>query len=155
MFQFHDQIIDESECFCRTRNLKKQRKIANHQRKFQNHAINDARQISSESAITAWQLILSELYRLHFKRRNNSIERKRFWMRQFFMERHSKGELHVLVNELKVFNHEFFFKKFRITFEKLENFLTMVAPQTMFIKVWTGCCCWTCSHGMKGAHFKI
>ena len=27
------------------------------------------------------------------------------------MERHSKGEFHVLVKELKLFDHEFFFKR--------------------------------------------
>ena len=31
-------------------------------------------------------------------------------MRQIFMERHSKGEFHVLVEELKLFYQEFFFK---------------------------------------------
>ena len=45
------------------------------------------------------------------------------------MERHSKGEFHVLVKELKLFDHEFFFKQFRMTPEKLEKFLTMVAPR--------------------------
>ena len=44
------------------------------------------------------------------------------------MERHSKREFHVLVKELKLFDHEFFFKQFRMTPEKLENLLTMVAP---------------------------
>ena len=47
------------------------------------------------------------------------------------MERHSKGEFHVLVKELKLFDHEFFFKKFCMTSEKLENLLTMVAPRIM------------------------
>ena len=36
------------------------------------------------------------------------IEKDSEW--QFFMERHSKGEFHVLVKELKQFDHEFFFK---------------------------------------------
>ena len=30
-------------------------------------------------------------------------------MRQIFMERHSKGEFHVLVKELKLFHHESLF----------------------------------------------
>ena len=45
------------------------------------------------------------------------------------MERHSKGEFHVLVKELKLFDHEFFFRQFCMTPEKLENLLTMVAPR--------------------------
>ena len=30
-------------------------------------------------------------------------------MQQIFIDRHSKGEFHVLVEELKLFDHEFFF----------------------------------------------
>ena len=45
--------------------------------------------------ISAGKLILCELLRLHFKRKNSN-KRKRFWVRQIFMERHSKGEFHVL-----------------------------------------------------------
>ena len=66
------------------------------------------------------------------------------------MERHLKGEYHVLLNGSKLFIHEFFFKEFCITFEKMGNFLTMVTPQTMFIKDWTECCYWSCFHVMKG-----
>ena len=47
------------------------------------------------------------------------------------MERLSKGEFGVLVKELKLFDHEFFFKQFRMTPEKLENLLTMVATRIM------------------------
>ena len=47
------------------------------------------------------------------------------------MERHLKGEFHVLIKELKLFDHEFFFKQFCMTPEKLENLLTMVAPRIM------------------------
>ena len=46
--------------------------------------------------ISAGKLILCELFRLHFKRKNSNNKRKRFWVRQIFMERHSKGEFHVL-----------------------------------------------------------
>ena len=42
--------------------------------------------------------------------KNNDIKRKRFWVQQIFMERHSKGEFHVLVKKMKLFDHEFFFK---------------------------------------------
>ena len=57
--------------------------------------------------VPARKLILCELLRLNFKRKNN-IKMKRLWVWQFFMERHPKGEFHVLVKEL--FDHEFFFK---------------------------------------------
>ena len=47
------------------------------------------------------------------------------------MGRHSKREFHVLVKELKLFDHEFFFKQFRMTPEKLENLLTMLTRRIM------------------------
>ena len=53
------------------------------------------------------KLILRKLLRLHYKYRN---KRKRLWVKEMFEERKSKGEFHVLVKELKLFDHEFFFK---------------------------------------------
>ena len=56
--------------------------------------------------ISARNLIPWELLRWDFKRKNN-INKKRLWVWQIFMERHLKGEFHVLVKELKLFDHEF------------------------------------------------
>ena len=47
---------------------------------------------------------------MHFKCKNNDIKRKRFLGAGNFYGRHSKGEFHVLVNEMKLFDQEFFFK---------------------------------------------
>ena len=54
---------------------------------------------------TSWQdqTRLCELIRLHFKRENNNIRKKIYWVRQIFMGRHSKIHFHVLVKELKLF----------------------------------------------------
>ena len=60
--------------------------------------------------ISARKLIFCKLLRLRFKCKNNNIKEKRFWLSQTFMGRHSKGEFHVLVKELKVFAREFLFK---------------------------------------------
>ena len=57
--------------------------------------------------ILARKLILCELPHLHYKYKN---KRKRLWVKEMFEERKSKGEFHVLVKELKLFDHEFFFK---------------------------------------------
>ena len=38
--------------------------------------------------ISARKLILRELLRLHFKRKNNHIKSKRFWVGRIFMEGH-------------------------------------------------------------------
>ena len=59
--------------------------------------------------ISAKKLILWELLSLNSEHKN-SIKRKRLWVWQIFMDRNSKGEFHVLVKELKLFDHEFFFK---------------------------------------------
>ena len=47
---------------------------------------------------------------MHFKCKNNDIKRKRFLGAGNLYGRHSKWEFHVLVNEMKLFDHEFFFK---------------------------------------------
>ena len=52
--------------------------------------------------ISSRKLIHWELLRLHFRRKILGAAN--------FMERHSKGEFHVLVKEIKLFHHEFFFK---------------------------------------------
>ena len=72
--------------------------------------------------------MLCKLLRLHCNRKHNNIKRKRFWVRQTFMERRSKAEFHVLVKELKLFYYEFFLKQFPMTPQKLGN-LTMVVPR--------------------------
>ena len=52
--------------------------------------------------ILARKLILCGLVRLNFECKNN-IKRKSLWVwQQIFIERHSKGEFHVLVKELKL-----------------------------------------------------
>ena len=38
------------------------------------------------------------------------LREKDFWVQQIFMERHSKGDCHVMVNKMKLFDHEFLFK---------------------------------------------
>ena len=49
-----------------------------------------------------------ELLRLNFKHKND-IKRKRIRAWQILMDRYSKGEFHVFIKELKLFDHEFFF----------------------------------------------
>ena len=58
-----------------------------------------------------------------------TLRGKDFWVRQIFMERHSEGEFYVLVNEMKLFDHEFFFK--HITTPHFD-FLTMMLDSVCF-----------------------
>ena len=57
--------------------------------------------------ILARKLKLCELLRFHYKYKNKT---KRLWLKEIFIERQLKGEFHVLGKELKLFDHEFFFK---------------------------------------------
>ena len=49
--------------------------------------------------MSARKLMLCELLRLHFGR-NNKIKKKIFWVRQRFVERHSKRELFIIIHLL-------------------------------------------------------
>ena len=46
--------------------------------------------------------------------------RKKIWIRQIFRQRETKGEFHILVKDLRLFDKEYFFRKFQVglaTFE--------------------------------------
>ena len=52
-------------------------------------------------------------------------------MRKIFTERKQKGEFYTLVQDLKLFESEYFFKQFRMTPRKLEELLGWVAPRIL------------------------
>ena len=54
--------------------------------------------------------------------------RKKMWVRKIFKERQEKGEYHILVNDLQLFDAEYFFKTFRMTVAKFEELLAWVGP---------------------------
>ena len=70
-----------------------------------------------------------------FRKRRKSrrlIEKKKqrkFWVRSIFRERKLKGEFHTLIQDLKLFDTEYFFKQFRMTPTNLEELLSWVAPK--------------------------
>ena len=46
--------------------------------------------------------------------------RKKIWIRQIFQQRETKGEFHILVKDLRLFDKEYFFRNFQVdvaTFE--------------------------------------
>ena len=49
-------------------------------------------------------------------------------MRKLFEEREEKSEFNILVRELQIFDHEYFFKSFRMSPTKFERLLSWVAP---------------------------
>ena len=56
-------------------------------------------------------------------------KKRKFWVRPIFRERKLKGEFHKLIQDLKLFDSEYFFKQFRMTPTKLEEILSLVAPK--------------------------
>ena len=56
-------------------------------------------------------------------------KQRKFWVRPIFRERKLKGEFHTLIQDLKLFDSEYFFKQFRMTPTKLEDVLSWVAPK--------------------------
>ena len=73
------------------------------------------------------------LLTLIIKRRRQQMNvthkyKKRFWVRKIFQERKLKGEYHLLVKDLKLFDHEFFFKQFRMLPNKYEKLHSYIAP---------------------------
>ena len=60
--------------------------------------------------------------------KQKSQKRKRFWMRRIYLERQQKGEFHLLVREMMLFDHEYFFKCFRMTPSTYEQLLGWLAP---------------------------
>lgn len=50
------------------------------------------------------------------------------WVRQLFLDRKSKGEFHLLVKDLRLFDSEYFWKYYRMTNIQYEELLHWVAP---------------------------
>ena len=62
------------------------------------------------------------------KRLQRKKYRKRTWVRKIYKERKTKGEFHLLVKEMKVCDHELFFKYFRMNPTQYENLFKLIAP---------------------------
>ena len=45
----------------------------------------------------------------------NGRKKKLFWVRKLYAERLQKGEFHLLVRDLRLHDHEYFFKYFRMS----------------------------------------
>ena len=54
--------------------------------------------------------------------------KKRFWVRKIYAERLQKGEFHLLVQDLRLHDQEYFFKYFRMSPTTYEELLAFVAP---------------------------
>ena len=65
-----------------------------------------------------------------FRQRRNKPKKKqrRFWMRRLYEERNFKGEYRLLVHDLRLYDHEMFFRYFRMMPETFETLLMLTAP---------------------------
>ena len=53
--------------------------------------------------------------------------RKNCWVRRIFAERKIKGEFHILIKGMRLFDQEYCFKQFRMTPTRFEQLLSIVA----------------------------
>ena len=58
----------------------------------------------------------------------NGRRKKRFWVRQLYVECFQNGEFHLLVRDLRLHGHEYFFKYFRMSPTVFEELLSFVSP---------------------------
>ena len=53
---------------------------------------------------------------------------RRFWVRKIFQERKKYGLYHILTDELRLFDKEYFFHFVRMTTQRFEHLLSLVEP---------------------------
>ena len=53
---------------------------------------------------------------------------RRFWVRKIFQERKKYGLYHILTDELRLFDKEYFFRFVRMTPQRFELLLSLVGP---------------------------
>ena len=71
---------------------------------------------------------LLRLLLLRRRQKRRKKYKKRFWIRRIYAERQQKGEFHLLVKELNMFDHEYFFQCFRMSPGLLDELLSWVGP---------------------------
>ena len=80
------------------------------------------------AALNRRKLLLLILLRRRRARRLARASRKgRIWVRQIFSERTTKGEYHTLVQEMRLHDHEYFFKQFRMSPARFDHLLSLIS----------------------------
>ena len=74
----------------------------------------------------AFLLALRQREKLRDKSKRH--RKHKFWIRKIFRERLEKGEYYQLVLEMKLCDHELFFRYFRMLPRKFEELLTLIGP---------------------------
>ena len=81
--------------------------------------------------LTRRQIIVLLLLRRWQIQRSKEKENKRIWVRKLYAEQKEKGEYHLLMREIKLYDHVLFYQQFRMTLEKYEHLLQLVAPKIL------------------------
>ena len=63
-----------------------------------------------------------------FDKVDNEDTGRRFWVRKIFQERKKYGLYHILTDELRLFDKEYFFRFVRMTPQRFEHLLSLVGP---------------------------
>ena len=58
-------------------------------------------------------------------------KKRRFWVRKLLLDRKSKGEFYLLVQDMLLYDQEYFFRYFRMTPHQSEVLLAKVAPRIL------------------------
>ena len=71
------------------------------------------------------RFLILNLMLLH---RKNQKSKKSVWVRKIFEERTKNGEVHLLVRDLRLLDHQYFFRYFRMSPSTFEQHLLFIAP---------------------------
>jgi len=55
---------------------------------------------------------------------------RRFWVRDIFRTRNTKGEYHALILEMRLWDHENFYRYFHMTPQRFTHLLSLMAQQS-------------------------
>ena len=78
------------------------------------------------AAVNRRRLLLLLLLQRRCQRRRR--EQKRIWVRKIFRSRRKQGEYHALIAEMKLRDHESFYKYFHMTPQTFSHLLSRVGP---------------------------
>ena len=60
------------------------------------------------------------------QRKREKKNQRKMWVRKIYQERKQKGEFHLLINEMRLHDHELFFRYFRMSPTRYEHLLEQI-----------------------------
>ena len=84
--------------------------------------------MDAENRKLRYILLLRNRHVYHYILNKRQRRTRRYWVRDIYKERETKGEYHLLVKQMKLHDHELFFKCFRMSPTTFEKLLCFVGP---------------------------